>query len=178
MNHWKSLLLCSLFGVASQPAMACFTVYDRSNNIVYNAQTPPVDMSQPLHDTLPKRFPGGHLVITEGKNCPVVQPNPLVAERSSGSPLLTDRETAEALNVPHTILPSGAAVVPQRPVQLPPSGQRPSGVKGSSTNPSKSPVSQAAPRQPARSGVVITEMHTPPVVAVQVGKSVTLSNPR
>jgi hypothetical protein len=118
------------------------------------------------------------MVISEGKNCPVVQPNPLVAERSSGSPLLTDRETAEALNVPHTILPSGAVVVPQRPGQQPAPAQRPAAGKSSSVVPAAVPVAQAAPRPSARSGVVITEMHTPPLVAVQSGKSLTLSNPR
>jgi hypothetical protein len=178
MKRWQTLLLCSLLGAASLPAMACFTVYDRGNNVVYNAQTPPVDMSQPLHETLPKRFPGGHMVISEGKNCPLVQPNPLVAERSSGSPLLTDRETAESLNVPHTVLPSGAVVVPQRPAQLPPL-PRPAAGKSSSAKPVQAvPVAQAAARPASPRGTVITEMHTPPLVAVQVGNSVTLSNPR
>lgn len=179
MTHAHRLLLSCLLLAASLPAAACFTVYDRANHIVYNAQTPPVDMSQPLHETLPKRFPGGHLVISEGKDCPLEQPNPMVAERSSGSPLLTDRETAQALNVPHTLLPSGAAIVRQAPSVVPP--PRPAGAapglkeKGSSgTSWLPSAVMGAPGALPA--GTVITEMHNPPLVARQNGRAVTLSD--
>jgi len=176
MNHWKSVFLCSLLGAASLPAAACFTVYDSSNSIVYNAQTAPVDMSQPLHETLPKRFPGGHMVITESKDCPVVQPNPLVAARGSGSPLLTDRETAESLNVPHTILPSGAALV-RSPARLPPSRPVLTGPGSkSSAIPAGSALAMGKPRPLSNGKTVITEMHNPPMVAVQVGNSLTLTD--
>ena len=181
MKPCKSLLLCALLGAASWNAAAgsCFTVYDRNNTVVYNAQTPPVDMSEPLHQSVPRRFPGGHLVITEGNNCPVVQPNPLVAPPSSGrAPLLTDRETAESLNVPHTILPSGAALVkrptsmpPARPVIMPPGGK-------SSAAPATTPVVLAPNGAVRGKTTVITEMHTPPMVAVQNGNSVSISDRR
>ena len=178
MTCLKSLLLCSLLGTTSMHATACFIVYDRTNTVVYNAQTPPVDMSEPLHETLPKRFPGGHMVITEGNNCPVLQPNPLVAARSTGNaPLLTDRETAESLNVPHTILPSGAALVP-RASGLPPA--RPVFVRPgskSSAAPDTAPVRMGSPNGAVRANAtVITEMHNPPLVAVQTGKSVSISD--
>ena len=178
MTHWKSLLLCSLLGTASMHAAACFTVYDRNNTIVYNAQTPPVDMSEPLHQTLPKRFPGGHMLISEGKDCPVVQPNPLVTAQSKGTaPLLTDRETAASLDVPHTILPSGAALVP-RASGLPPA--RPVFLNPGSRSPAAAtPVSLVSPNGVARSGpTVITEMHNPPLVVVQTGKNLSISGGR
>jgi hypothetical protein len=90
MNPLKLALLCSL-GITAGQALACYTVYDRGNSIVYNAQTPPVDMSLPLHQTLPQRFPGGHLVFGAGTDCPLVQPQTLVLVRNSPgtSPLLT-----------------------------------------------------------------------------------------
>ena len=38
----KNLALVALLGLAADNAAACFTVYDRTNAIVYYAQTPPV----------------------------------------------------------------------------------------------------------------------------------------
>ncbi|RYF40608.1 MAG: hypothetical protein EOO25_12165 [Comamonadaceae bacterium] len=155
MNHWKKLLLCSLLGTASLQAAACYTVYDASNQMVYNARTAPVDMSQPISQTLPHVFPGGHMVITDSTDCPRVQPAALVADRAVGTaPLLTDRRTAAAMNVPHTILASGAALVPN--AQVP------------SLN--AAPVVLAATA--SRTETVITEMHNPPLTVVQVGSMV------
>ena len=57
MKHLKCLLLCSLLGSASMQAAACYTVYDPSDRVVYHESVPPVDMSRPLHETLPARFP-------------------------------------------------------------------------------------------------------------------------
>ena len=47
----RNALLAAAALLATGQALACFTVYDRNNRIVYNAQTPPVDMSQPRHET-------------------------------------------------------------------------------------------------------------------------------
>ncbi len=54
-------------------AMACYTVYNRANQVVYHASAPPVDMRYQLHQTLPAVFPDGHLVfsITDTR-CPAV----------------------------------------------------------------------------------------------------------
>lgn len=173
MKHWKSLLLCSLLGTACLQATACYTVYDASNQIVYNARTAPVDMSQPISKTLPQIFPGGHMVVSDRTDCPRVQPAAMVAERTAGTaPLLTDRRTAAAMNVPHTILASGAALVPQAPAEA------------GSANRVAPPVliSAAAPDAVAvarsRTDTVITEMHNPPLTAVQVGSNVVVSQLR
>jgi hypothetical protein len=114
-------LLCSLGLAAGGNALACYTVYDQSNRVVYNAQMPPVDMKLPLHQTLPRVFPGGHMVFDGNAQCPAEQPLPRVAARSSNgvAPLLTDRRTAEAMNAPHTVLASGAALVQQPPALRP-----------------------------------------------------------
>jgi len=117
MTHWKCLLLCSLLGSASFNALACYTVYDRSNRIVYHAQLPPVDMSLPLHETVPARFPDGHLVFDSSTSCPVSnieQPPAISARRNPASvPLLTDRGTARTMKVPYEVLPNGAAMIEQ-----------------------------------------------------------------
>ena len=43
---------------------ACYVVYGADKEIVYRAQTPPVDMSRNLHETLPQVAPGGTLVFS------------------------------------------------------------------------------------------------------------------
>ena len=58
----KLALLCAI-GLSSVNAMACYTVYDRNNSSVYNAQTPPVDMSRALSETVPVAFPGGTMIF-------------------------------------------------------------------------------------------------------------------
>jgi hypothetical protein len=97
MRLCRHLLLASLLGLAAWPALACYTVYDSANRILYQSDKPPVDMSRPLHETLPQRFPGGLLVFDEGAECLVVSP---VAMGDGGpvtralSPLLSDENTA------------------------------------------------------------------------------------
>ena len=70
MRHLKRILFGSLLAAASLQAMACYTVYDRSNRIMYQGEQPPVDMSLPIHETLPARFPGGHMVFDSDDRLP------------------------------------------------------------------------------------------------------------
>jgi len=166
LNH---IVLCSLLGLATAPALACYTVYDRSDRVVYQSQTPPVDMSRPLHETLPARFPGGHMVFNAGGPCAVISS---VATGSGGlnlsstSPLLTDERSAKALGLPHTVLSDRVVVVKPRDVSLPPgisvvpSGAAPVAVPV--------PVPAAAPSQKTSSrGMTITELRDPPLRVVQ-----------
>ncbi|MGE0329862.1 MAG: hypothetical protein AB7P37_04135 [Ramlibacter sp.] len=69
----KSCACCALFAVASVNAAACYTVYDRNNRVVYNAQTAPVDMRYQIHETLPRVFPGAHMVFGDSADCPITQ---------------------------------------------------------------------------------------------------------
>lgn len=161
----KLALVCAI-GLASVNAMACYTVYDLNNNVVYNAQTPPVDMSRPIHETVPMAFPGGSMVFGSGTDCPRDMPARLAAPAAPDkpSPMLTDRRTAAALNVPHTILPSGVALISQ-----------PSAIAliGLSTYPTLLPAAVTVPTATAqrtpRSDMVITELHNPPLTVVQQG---------
>lgn len=162
----KLALLCAV-GLASFNAMACYTVYDRDNQIVYNAQTPPVDMSRPIHETVPARFPGGTMIFGSGTDCPRDPPArvSIPAAPSKPSPLLTDRRTAAALNVPHTVLPSGAVLI-----------REPSSVTiaALSVYPTSYPApvmmaTAVTPQRAARRETVITELHNPPLTVVQQG---------
>ncbi|MBC5766471.1 hypothetical protein [Ramlibacter albus] len=116
MKIAKLALLCAL-GLAGANALACYTVYDRNNRVVYNELRPPVDMSLPLHQTLPRRFPGGHMVFDVNGECPRVNGNTdqLASARpatGAPAPLLTDVSTAAALRVPHTNVTDTIALVP------------------------------------------------------------------
>lgn len=163
LNHF---VLCSLLGLATAPALACYTVYDPSDRVVYQSQTPPVDMSRPLHETLPARFPGGHMVFSAGGECAVI--NSVATGRggltlSSTSPLLTDERSAKALGLPHTVLSDRVVVVKPRDVSLPP------GISVVPSGPAPAvPIPAAAPSQKTSSrGMTITELRDPPLRVVQ-----------
>jgi hypothetical protein len=151
--------VAALAALAGGQALACYTVYDRDNRIVYNAQTPPVDMSRPLHETLPKAFPGGHMVFAHGSECPtdVARPPVRVGLKPGSSPLLTDAKTAASLGLPHTPLGNGIVVVPNRPDNMRP------GVVLAESDPQYARSSNTATmgagpaRSPQRTGPVITE---------------------
>ena len=160
----KNLALVALLGLEAGNAAACFTVYDRSNAIVYYAQTPPVDMTPPFNDRLQKVFPGSHLVFGSTTGCPVKQAgyNPARPPGVS-APLFTDKRTAEEMKLNHTVLPNGAALVAK-----PPTGMRPGftvlnlGGQAVADRDSSRP-STALPKQ----SPVITEMRDPPVPVIR-----------
>ena len=165
----KNLALLALLGLAAGNAAACFTVYDRTNAIVYYAQTPPVDMTPPFNDRLQKVFPGSHLVFGSTTGCPVKQAgyNPARPPGVS-APLFTDKRTAEEMKLNHTVLPNGAALVAK-----PPTGMRPGftvlnlGGQAVADRDSSRP-STALPKQ----SPVITEMRDPPVTVIGPGGAV------
>ncbi len=108
--------------LAAAPALACYTVYDEQERIVYQALEAPVDMSRPLHETVPRAFPGGHLVFGDSLDCQMQSPSRtfLQATSSGSPPLLTDERTARAMGLPHTIVAEGIALVPDRPDSMRP----------------------------------------------------------
>ena len=62
------LLLTSLLAGQS---LACYTVYNRANQIIYHADAAPIDMRYQIHQTLPAVYPGGHLVFSvSDHSCP------------------------------------------------------------------------------------------------------------
>jgi hypothetical protein len=170
--------LAALAMLSGGQALACYTVYDRNNQVVYQSTLPPVDMSRPLSEVLPARFPGGHLVFADGAVCPerIGTGGALSAAAAQGrSPLLTDARTAAAMGVPHTQLGNGIVMVPNRPDNMRPgvvlaepevrtaANSAPGGRLRSDT------AAMGAGPAPtgSRPGAVITEMHNPPLTAVQ-----------
>ncbi len=62
-----------LLTVFSAQALACYTVYNRANQVIYRAMEAPVDMRYQLHQTLPAVFNDGHMVFSiTDTNCPAV----------------------------------------------------------------------------------------------------------
>lgn len=124
----RTCLMLSLLGAASMNALACYTVYNEQDRVVYQGLVqPPIDMSRPLHEVLPS---GWHMVFDEQGECravdlaqyarpagPPVPPNtalmpnrPPVQARTS--PLLTQRRIAEAQKLPYRVLSGEIVVVP------------------------------------------------------------------
>jgi hypothetical protein len=153
-------LLAAVLGLAAPYGWACYTVYDAAGHLVYNDPSPPVDMSRPLHDTLPARFPGGHMVFDLEAACSEVQSSFAPVASAGSAALLTDRRTAEAMNVPYTMLAGGIALVQPGPRMRP----------GVTVVPA-----QSVAQTPAVRGTVITELRDPPVTIVESGGRV-LSN--
>jgi hypothetical protein len=71
--------LAALAALMATPALACYTVYDAADRVVYQAQTPPVDMRFQIHEVLPRVYPGGHLVFGNEQDCPLVNTRSVVA---------------------------------------------------------------------------------------------------
>lgn len=69
----KYVLGVVLTTTVSGQALACYTVYNRANQVIYHAAAAPVDMRYQLHQTLPAVFPGGHMVFSiTDTACPAV----------------------------------------------------------------------------------------------------------
>jgi hypothetical protein len=114
MKFRSSLVAASLLALAAAPALACYTVYDSNNRIVFRSSEAPVDMSRPLHETMPQRFPGGQLVFDTQTSCEAVSTGRLARVSPTPAPLLTDRKTAQALGVRYAQLSNGAVMVAPR----------------------------------------------------------------
>lgn len=179
--------------LAGANAMACYTVYDGSNRIVYQGLESPVDMSLPLKEALAQRFPrGAQMVFDQSATCrPVglaelprptgtdVPPNTIRLERtrmqspssSSPAPLFTDRQTAERAGLPHTQVAGDIVMVP------PDAAER--AMHASVTVLPASAFASAAPAAPDTralgagpagtkpKNVVITELRDPPITVIE-----------
>jgi hypothetical protein len=176
MRH-KNVLLCAVLGAASFHASACYTVYDRQDRVVYQSLTPPVDMSRPLHETLPARFPGGHMIFDSGE-CRVISSVASgggARDMSTRSPLLTNERTAVAQKMPHKTLPGGIALVQPADATLAPGLT----VLPTTRRKTSSVPNTAVMGNGPRRGGVITELRDPPVVIEEYdGKVIRREMPR
>lgn len=190
-------VLCGLL-LAGANVMACYTVYDAAGRVTYRGAEAPVDMSLPLHQAVSQRFPAGSsLVFDQGATCtpvdlaqvarpsgPMVPVNTIRMERtgreaspssSAPSPLLTDRQTAQRQNLPHTVVAGDIVMVPASAasrVDLPTFTVVPA-----DTALARAPAvdTRMLGAGPARAqGTVITEMRNPPVTIIERGGQVSV----
>jgi len=179
MKLSKPLLVSFLAVAASLPAQACYTVYDGANRVLYRAARPPVDMSRPLHDTLPQRFPGGHLVFDPASACDAIVPEARAGVAASrAAPLLTDRRSAQAAGVNYAPLSRDIVMVQPRDAAVVLAGGSPVNVVAPAVSPrmlAQSPTAPDTSRMggPPAGGTVITELRDPPVTIVESRGGVT-----
>lgn len=182
--------------LAGANAMACYTVYDGNNRVVYQGVDAPVDMSLPLHEALAARFPArSSLVFNQSATCTpigiaqVARPatsnvpmNTIRMERtgrqlsptpsSGASPLLTDRATAQRQGLPHTVLAGDIVLVP---AQAAARASVPTfTVIPADTAVAHAPDTRAMGAGPSRHGTRITEMRDPPLTIVEQGGHVSV----
>jgi hypothetical protein len=162
LRHCKRLLFGFLLGAAAVQASACYIVYDRASRVLYNGESAPVDMSLPLHEALSASFPAGaHMVFDTASACAAVVAGPARAPAlaGTGTPLLTDRRTAQAMHVPFTPLEGGIALVQPGALRMRP---------GVTVVPAETFAANT------QRGTVITELREPPVGITQQGDRVAI----
>jgi len=178
MKPSKPLLMSFLALAASLPAYACYTVHDSANRVLYRSAQAPVDMSRPLHETLPQRFPGGHMVFDTASSCEAVLAEAPRIAAARGAPLLTDRRSAQAAGVNYAALSRDIVVVQPRDAAIVLAGGSPVNVIAPAVSPRMLAQTLTAPDTsrmggpPAR-GTVITELRDPPVTIVESPDGVT-----
>lgn len=178
MKPSKPLLMSFLAVAASLPAHACYTVYDSANRVLYRSAQAPVDMSRPLHDTLPQRFPGGHMVFDTASSCEAVLAEAPRIAAARGEPLITDRRSAQAAGVNYAALSRDIVMVQPRDAAVVLAGGGPVNVIAPAVSPRMLAQTLTAPDTsrmggpPAR-GTVITELRDPPVTIVESPDGVT-----
>lgn len=179
MKPSKPLLMSFLAVAVSLPAHACYTVYDGTSRVVYRSTQAPVDMSRPLHDTLPQRFPGGHMVFDGGSSCEaIVDAGPRRVAAAGPAPLLTDRGSAEAAGVRYAPMAGNIVMVQPRDAAVVLAGAAPMNVvpaamPSSMLARSLTPPDTSRMGGPPARGTVITEWRNPPVTIIEGRDGVT-----
>ena len=76
---------------------ACYELYNAKQELVFRSMRPPVDLSLPLHQTLPKVAPGTRMVFSpNSQGCEIeynkLQPQAVVEIEGEGFRTLSPRE--------------------------------------------------------------------------------------
>lgn len=96
----RTLALLPLLAAAAGQAATCYTVYGRSNEVLYFAATPPVDMSYQLHQTLPRVFPGATMVFGDGGDCPLYNTVPVRVAAGRAEAIITEPRAGAGARLP------------------------------------------------------------------------------
>jgi len=76
MRIWGTIAATAALGCVAGPAaaMQCYTILDRSDNVVYRGTVPPIDLSDrgnPEREAMRQR--GQHLIAMDADKCPGVE---------------------------------------------------------------------------------------------------------
>lgn len=99
MSRWIAIFGAGLLAAASAQA-GCYTVFSPKGEVLSQTSTPPVDMSYPLHQTVPQRFGvGAHMMFgLEERDCgPLGDPFARSAGATSASRSGVNRRAGRAL---------------------------------------------------------------------------------
>ncbi|NKE65893.1 hypothetical protein RAMLITH_08685 [Ramlibacter sp. RBP-2] len=179
MKLSKTLLTSLAAAAAWLPAHACYTVYDAAGRVAYRSTQAPVDMSRPLRDTLPQRFPGGHMVFDAASTCDAIVPEaPRRVAAAGPAPLLTDRDSAQAAGVNYAPLSRDIVMVQPRDAAVVLAGGGPVNVIPPVVAPrmlaqALTPPDTSRMGGPPAGGTVITELRDPPVTIIESRGGVT-----
>ncbi|MGE5115607.1 MAG: hypothetical protein ACM3N6_03840 [Betaproteobacteria bacterium] len=101
----RNLMLIAAGLLLARGALAmCYEVYS-GDRLVYRSVQPPVDLSRPLHESVPERFGRGSTLqfFADDSNCGIAG-----AAVGRSGPLLTNRDAARAAE--RSGLPGGGAL--------------------------------------------------------------------
>ncbi|MES2941964.1 MAG: hypothetical protein V4772_03735 [Pseudomonadota bacterium] len=99
LNLKYALAICAC-ALAATPALACYTVYNSANQVVYSGYEPPIDMTYQIHQRLPNAFPGGHMVFGNSTDCQITDSRLVVPQLAS---IAVSAATAATASAPPTV---------------------------------------------------------------------------
>ncbi|QIL79349.1 hypothetical protein G7047_05085 [Diaphorobacter sp. HDW4A] len=96
---FAAALLCVLS--TSQAQAACYELYSAKSELLYRSTQSPVDLSRPLHQTVPAVAPGAKLVFTpNSQGCEIdfnkLQPQAIVEIEGDGFRTMSPRNPRRA----------------------------------------------------------------------------------
>lgn len=91
LSVMRAALVLSACALAQAASAACYFVYTPSNELIYRSNVAPVDLSLPLHLTVPQLSPGARMFFSlDEYNC-ATEVN-LIAERAQVAQARSSRE--------------------------------------------------------------------------------------
>ena len=91
LSAMRAALVLSACALAQAASAACYFVYAPNNELIYRSNRSPVDLSLPLHMTVPKLSPGATMFFSRDEyNC-ATEVN-LIAERAQIAQARNNRE--------------------------------------------------------------------------------------
>ncbi len=72
MLEMRLAAFCTLLTMSQVVTATCYSLFDPTNQLIYQSEKPPFDVSGPISDATRAHFPGHFLIATESAPCPYV----------------------------------------------------------------------------------------------------------